>query len=96
MHTDYFGHLRVLFARVLTFMCNVRHRRALAGTGNITFNGKPAAEYLGYNPSYLTSVTDPLEILGLEATYDVIVKCHGGGVMGTLHHISNVPRTVYV
>ena len=48
----------------------------------VTFNGKPAAEYLGYNPAYLTSVNDPLEILGLETTYDVIVKCHGGGVMG--------------
>ena len=52
------------------------------GTGTITFNGRPAVEYLGYNPAYVAAVRDPLEILGLEGTYDVIVKAHGGGVMG--------------
>ncbi len=52
------------------------------GTGNITINGRPVVEYLGYNPAYVASVRDPLEILGLESTYDVIVKAHGGGVMG--------------
>jgi ribosomal protein S9 len=54
----------------------------LSGTGAITFNGRPAVEYLGYNPAYVAAVRDPLEILGLEGTYDVIVKAHGGGVMG--------------
>lgn len=55
-----------------------------AGSGNVTFNGKPAAEYLGFNPQYVGSVRDPLEILGLEGAYDVIVSAHGGGVMGAL------------
>lgn len=59
-----------------------RASRSSAGTGNVTFNGKPAAEYLGFNPAYVGSVRDPLEILGLEGSYDVIVKAHGGGVMG--------------
>jgi len=52
------------------------------GTGTITFNGKPAVEYLGFNPAYVAAVRDPLEILGLEGAYDVIVKASGGGVMG--------------
>ena len=52
------------------------------GTGNITFNGRPVVEYLGYNPAYVAAVRDPLEILGLDSTYDVIVKASGGGVMG--------------
>ena len=30
----------------------------------------------------MASVRDPLEVLGLDATYDVIVKASGGGVMG--------------
>jgi small subunit ribosomal protein S9 len=45
-------------------------------------NGRPVVEYLGYNPAYVAAVRDPLEILGLEGTYDVIVKASGGGVMG--------------
>jgi small subunit ribosomal protein S9 len=56
--------------------------RASSGTGVITMNGKPVVEYLGYNPAYVAAVRDPLEILGLDAMYDVIVKAHGGGVMG--------------
>ena len=52
------------------------------GTGVITFNGRPADAYLGFNPFYLASVRDPLEVLGLQGTYDVIVKASGGGVMG--------------
>jgi ribosomal protein S9 len=48
----------------------------------ITFNGRGVEEYLGNNPFYVASVRDPLEVLGLENTYDVIVKARGGGVMG--------------
>lgn len=52
------------------------------GTGVITFNGRAAVEYLGFNPAYVAAVRDPLEILGLDSTYDVLVSAHGGGVMG--------------
>jgi len=53
-----------------------------AGTGVITFNGRDCLEYLGNNPFYVASVRDPLEVLGLESLYDVVIKASGGGVMG--------------
>lgn len=48
----------------------------------ITFNGRDCLEYLGNNPFYVASVRDPLEVLGLESLYDVVIKASGGGVMG--------------
>ena len=48
----------------------------------MTFNGRPCDEYLGFNPAYVAAVRDPLEVLGLEGSYDVVVKASGGGVMG--------------
>lgn len=52
------------------------------GTGVITFNGRPAVQYLLYNAAYVGAVRDPLEITGLDASYDVLVRAHGGGIMG--------------
>jgi small subunit ribosomal protein S9 len=38
--------------------------------------------YLQFNPSILHGVKAPLEVLGLENDYDVLVNAHGGGVTG--------------
>ncbi|MFN5857731.1 MAG: 30S ribosomal protein S9 [Pseudanabaenaceae cyanobacterium] len=56
--------------------------RLVPGEGKIVINGKPGDIYLQFNPSYLAGVKAPLETLGLENEYDVLVNAHGGGVTG--------------
>jgi small subunit ribosomal protein S9 len=56
--------------------------RLVPGTGNIVVNGKPGDLYLQFNASYISGVKAPLETLGLENEYDVLVNAHGGGITG--------------
>jgi small subunit ribosomal protein S9 len=66
-----------------------RRKKAIAqvelvsgGTGGILINGKPAAEYMQGNSRFPKVIQGPLESLGLEDTYDLIIKCSGGGLTG--------------
>jgi small subunit ribosomal protein S9 len=56
--------------------------RLVPGSGKLTINGKPGEEYLQFNPSYLVNAKAPLEALGLENEYDILVNAHGGGLTG--------------
>jgi small subunit ribosomal protein S9 len=56
--------------------------RVVPGTGKITINGKEGDLYLQFNSSHISGVKAPLEVLGLEQEYDIIVSAHGGGVTG--------------
>ncbi|MBF2077984.1 MAG: 30S ribosomal protein S9 [Synechococcales cyanobacterium T60_A2020_003] len=56
--------------------------RLVPGTGTLTINGRPGDNYLQYNPTYLMAAKAPLETLGLEAEYDVLVNVRGGGLTG--------------
>jgi small subunit ribosomal protein S9 len=56
--------------------------RLVPGSGKIVVNGKPGDLYLQFNPSYIAGVKAPLETLGLENEYDVLVNAHGGGITG--------------
>ncbi len=56
--------------------------RLVPGSGQIVINGKPGELYLQGNPSYLAAAKAPLETLGLEADYDILVNAHGGGLTG--------------
>ncbi|MEE3717041.1 30S ribosomal protein S9 [Tumidithrix elongata RA019] len=56
--------------------------RLVPGSGSITINDKPGDLYLQFNPSYIAGVKAPLETLGLENEYDILVNIHGGGVTG--------------
>ena len=61
--------------------------RLVPGTGKLTFNGKEGELYLQYNHSYLSSTKAPLETLGLENEYDILVKATGGGLTGQAESI---------
>jgi small subunit ribosomal protein S9 len=61
---------------------SVARVRLVPGTGQIKVNDRPGDNYFNYNPSYLASVKAPLETLGLEAEYDILVRAHGGGLTG--------------
>ncbi len=56
--------------------------RLIPGTGQLIVNGREGENYLQYNQSYLSATKAPLEILGLENDYDILVNVKGGGVTG--------------
>lgn len=56
--------------------------RLVPGSGQVTVNGKTGEIYFNRVPSYLSAVKAPLETLGLESDYDILVNAHGGGLTG--------------
>lgn len=56
--------------------------RLVPGNGQLIINGKPGDLYLQFNPDYLAVAKAPLETLGLENEYDVLVNASGGGLTG--------------
>jgi small subunit ribosomal protein S9 len=56
--------------------------RLVPGDGQLTINGKPGDLYLQFNAGYLAVAKAPLETLGLENEYDILVNAHGGGLTG--------------
>ena len=56
--------------------------RVVPGSGSVTINGRRGDNYLNYNPVYLASVKAPLQTLGLESQYDLLVNVRGGGLTG--------------
>ena len=61
--------------------------RLVKGKGQITINGKPAAEYLDGNKTLLAEVTDPLALVGKQQEFDVSVLVKGGGLAGQVDAI---------
>jgi small subunit ribosomal protein S9 len=56
--------------------------RLVPGSGQLTVNGRPGDSYFNYNSGHLSAAKAPLETLGLENDYDILVKAHGGGMTG--------------
>jgi small subunit ribosomal protein S9 len=56
--------------------------RLVPGNGQLMINGKPGDLYLQFNAGYLAVTKAPLETLGLEAEYDILVNVRGGGLTG--------------
>jgi small subunit ribosomal protein S9 len=56
--------------------------RLVPGSGQLTINGKPGDLYLQFNQEYISTAKAPLETLGLEGEYDILVNAHGGGLTG--------------
>lgn len=56
--------------------------RLVPGTGQLIVNGKPGDLYFQFNANYLGIIKAPLETLGLESEYDILVKAEGGGLTG--------------
>ena len=61
---------------------SVARVRLVPGNGVLTVNGKPGDLYFQFNAGYLSVAKAPLETLGLENEYDILVKAHGGGLTG--------------
>lgn len=61
--------------------------RLLKGKGQMTINGKPAAEYLDHNKTLLAEITDPLAVAGKQQDFDVSILVKGGGLAGQVDAI---------
>lgn len=61
---------------------SVARVRLVPGSGQLIVNGKPGDQYLQFNPYYLNISKAPLETLGLENEYDILVNVSGGGLTG--------------
>jgi len=61
---------------------SVARVRLVPGQGDLKINGKPGDLYLQFNPTYLSAAKAPLETLGLESEYDILVNVRGGGLTG--------------
>ncbi|KOP22606.1 30S ribosomal protein S9 [Hapalosiphon sp. MRB220] len=61
--------------------------RLIPGSGQLIVNGKPGDLYFQFNPNYLGGIKAPLETLGLENEYDILVKAEGGGLTGQANSI---------
>ena len=55
--------------------------RIVPGTGQWRINGRALEDYFP-NKVHQQLVNDPFKILGLDGSYDVIARLHGGGVSG--------------
>ena len=52
------------------------------GSGKMTINGQESTVYTQFNPTSISIIQGPLDTLGVEDSYDVTVKCTGGGLNG--------------
>ena len=73
---------RVMYQGTGRRKTSVARVRLVPGSGQITVNGKPGDLYLQFNAEYISGAKAPLETLGLEAEYDILVTAHGGGLTG--------------
>ena len=56
--------------------------RLTSGKGEISINGKPAAEYLADSKYLLTELEKPFVVLEMNGKFDVSAKVSGGGTSG--------------
>ena len=56
--------------------------RLVPGSGEVVVNGRPGEIYFNRIANYLQSLKSPLETLGLENEYNILVNAHGGGLTG--------------
>jgi small subunit ribosomal protein S9 len=56
--------------------------RLFPGGGDLVVNGKSAEEYFGARDLLQKMIAQPLELTGNAASFNVLVKVYGGGVVG--------------
>ena len=61
--------------------------RLMSGKGEVTVNGKPAAEYFADSKYLLVKLQQPFVVLELENKYDITVRVSGGGHDGQIEAI---------
>lgn len=71
--------------------------RLLKGSGSISINGQPAADYLSGSQPLLAELKQPFEAVGLTKDFDVSAKVSGGGQHGQVGAIKlGIARSLVV
>lgn len=60
---------------------SVARVRLSKGTGKITINGREMSDYFGREVLRML-VTHPFKAIEMEGKFDVVARCHGGGLSG--------------
>ena len=55
--------------------------RLVPGSGKVTVNGRDGAEYFGRD-QLVNYATSPFKVTDTQDHFDVIARCHGGGISG--------------
>ena len=61
--------------------------KLIPGSGKISINGQNSNLYIQQNLVYRSIISRPLENLGLDQEYDMIIHVHGGGLKGQMEAI---------
>jgi small subunit ribosomal protein S9 len=61
---------------------SVARVRLYPGGGEITVNGKPAADYFGGRLSHQTTIGQPMRLTNTQDSYNVMIRVKGGGTTG--------------
>lgn len=56
--------------------------RLYEGKGEVTINGKKAAEFLSGNATLLAELTDPIALVDKQNDFDISLHTNGGGISG--------------
>ena len=75
---------------------SVARVRLIPGNGLIKINGRSGDDYLNFNPLHLNSIKAPLQTLGLENSYDILVNVFGGGLTAKQMLLSKVQQGHFV
>lgn len=71
--------------------------KLIPGVGHISINSIDLTNYVQNNPKLLSVIQSPLQALGLDKTFDVVVKVSGGGLNGQSEAIRlGVARSLFV
>jgi small subunit ribosomal protein S9 len=60
---------------------SVARVRLVAGTGQVTLNGRPLVDYFPVE-THRSAVLEPFRVTETEGRFDVLARIHGGGVSG--------------
>jgi small subunit ribosomal protein S9 len=61
---------------------SVARVRLFPGQGNMVVNGRATDEYFGHRIALLRNIRLPLELVEMQAAFDVQIKVRGGGLAG--------------
>lgn len=73
---------RVVYLGTGRRKASIARVRLVPGSGNVVVNHRSGEDYFNRIPGYLAVLKLPLETLGLESEYDILVNAHGGGLTG--------------
>nr|YP_009541054.1 ribosomal protein S9 [Lepocinclis playfairiana]AYQ93552.1 ribosomal protein S9 [Lepocinclis playfairiana] len=75
---------------------SVANVNIVPGNGNIIINGKPLESYFQNNSMIIKLVSSPLLVLGVQGSFDILIKASGGGINGQAQAVKlAISRVLY-